>query len=165
VKCLKILLYFCFAALISLKFWSNYGHIKSIKALYSSRFNFLIYHFGYIYCQRKKRLAGGWERNCLCERSSEPSPRYPPTVIGYRQTQRARKWKKHRAQGRTKKAFGRVDQYWPVIEKRLGYQPGCGSGYYIRCLPVPFPRNTQPRTYLAWYWDLRYLVNTLLASY
>jgi hypothetical protein len=49
VKCLKILLYFWLATLIFPKFWSNYGNSKSIKALYSSRFHFLIEHFGYIW--------------------------------------------------------------------------------------------------------------------
>ncbi len=43
VKCLKISLYFCLGNLIFLQLWSNCGYWKSIKALYSSSFNFLIY--------------------------------------------------------------------------------------------------------------------------
>jgi hypothetical protein len=36
-----------------------------------------------------------------------------------------------------------LDQCWPVIEKRSGYQPGSKSRYHITYLLVPFPRNAQ----------------------
>jgi hypothetical protein len=60
VKCLKILLYFWLAALSCLKFWSTYDYWKSVKALYSSSFNFFIYILA-IYSEPEKRQAGAWE--------------------------------------------------------------------------------------------------------
>lgn len=51
--------------------------------------------------------------------------------------------------------------YW----KKPKYQPRFGSKYHVTYLLIPFPRNSKPRTYLPWYYDFKYLINTLLVGY
>jgi len=150
VKCVKIVLYLWLDSLVFLKFWSNYGDWESIKALYCSRFNFL-YSVSAIYSQPKKRLAGTWERNSLLR--TEVGTFAAISTNGDRlPTDTMRTEMREAPSARTNEEGVRT--CWPVLAgywRTIRVSARGGSGYYTRWLPVPYPRHTQPRTYLAWY--------------
>jgi hypothetical protein len=162
VKRLKLLLYFWLATLIFPIFWSNYGYWKTIKPLYSSSFNFLIFHFGYyIYSQGKERLAGAWERNSLLRTEVGTFPAIStdgdrvPTVTAHTEMKEA-------PSARTNEEGVRT--CWPVIEKRLGISKAWVRVLYN--LPAGSISKTYPTKNLpGLVFKFWYLVNTLLARY
>jgi hypothetical protein len=54
---------------------------------------------------------------------------------------------------------------YPINKKWPGYEPGFGSKYPVTYPSIPFLRNIKPITYMPWYHDLKYLINTLLVGY
>jgi len=52
-----------------------------------------------------------------------------------------------------------------VIKKRPGYQPGFKFKYHVTYPLIPFLKNIKPITYMPWYYDFKYLINTLLVGY
>ncbi len=71
-----------------LKFWLNYGYLKSQKTLYFSTFKFLISPFGYVQPGKKKGRAlmslGERPQNLYLSVDKRPQNLYSPWIKGHK---------------------------------------------------------------------------------